>query len=136
MAQIRQRKAANNSNNLQNLVQLQITDILKPFELGQIHIGAIFGNLFKPRRKLRPERKERPAVPLISTTKCNLLVQIIRGMTIQIFIYLSLLLSFIFYHTCLYSILSYITLLQALTFQQERKLPGNLQNNLKEILKW
>jgi hypothetical protein len=50
----------------------------------ELNIVEILKSLTKPRRKLRPERKERPPVTLVATKDmpCELLVQVVRGFNV------------------------------------------------------
>ena len=67
---------------LQSKPEIRLSDVLKPLVVQEFNIGQIISSILRPRRKLRPERKERPPVTVVSVQECNLVIQIVRAFNI------------------------------------------------------
>ncbi len=61
---------------------LQLSDVLKPMQMQEFNILEVLQSLLRVKRKLRPERKERPTVTLLAVKECQIVVQIVRGFNI------------------------------------------------------
>jgi hypothetical protein len=67
---------------LQSKPEIRLNDVLKPLVIQELNIGEIINSILRPRRKLRPERKERPPVTVVSVQECKLVIQIVRAFNV------------------------------------------------------